>query len=69
MSASVASRLAWTLWVLSVSLAALGLFLLFLNGTLANVIEESVGVDVLVAVVFPAVGATVASRRPDNAVG
>lgn len=65
-----AAWVAWPVCVLSVAFAAFGLLFLFLHGSFAVVIhDESVGVNAVVAVVFPMVGAVIASRRPGNAVG
>ncbi|CAN5711949.1 hypothetical protein BH18ACT11_BH18ACT11_18230 [soil metagenome] len=66
-SARAVSRLAWSLWALSVALTALGLLLLVPNLS-AHVydywLENTLG-----AVLFATVGAIVASRRPENPVG
>lgn len=69
MSARIAAPLAWAVWALSVTLAGFGLLLLFLNGNLDHLLDESLGVDAAVGFAFPTVGAVIASRRPENAVG
>ena len=69
MSARVAAVLAWSLWTLSVAFAAFGLLFLYLSGSFEHVLDESMGVDVTMAVAFPTVGAVIASRKPGNAVG
>jgi hypothetical protein len=69
MSVRIAAPLAWTVWALSVAFAGLGLLLLFLNGNLDHLLDESLGVDAAVGFAFPTVGAIIASRRPGNAVG
>ena len=69
MSARIAAPLAWSLWALSVTFAAFGLFFLYLNGAFEDLLDESLGIDAVLALAFPTVGAVVASRRPGNAVG
>src|ERR687894_2030052 len=69
MSARIAAPLAWSLWALSVALAGFGLFFLYLNGSFGDLLDESLGIDAVLALTFPTVGAIVASRRPGNAVG
>jgi len=65
-----AAWIAWSVCALSVAFAALGILFLFLHGSFAVVInDESVGVNAVVAVVFPMVGALIASRHPGNAIG
>jgi len=70
MRSRAASRLAWSLWALSVALTALSLLLLVLILRYPNAhvfdywLENTLGV-----VLFSTVGATVASRRPENPVG
>jgi hypothetical protein len=68
-SARIAAPLAWTLWALSVASAVLGLVFLFLNGSSEDLLDESLGIDAVLALSFPTVGAIIASRRPGNAVG
>ena len=65
----IATPLAWSLWAASVGCAALGLSLLYLNGSVDPVLEDSFGVDAVAAVAFPTVGAIIASRRPGNPIG
>jgi hypothetical protein len=66
MSSRAAARLAWTLWGLSILAVVLSAPLAALNGF-------ELGFDwffgAVVASVFASVGAVVASRRPENAVG
>lgn len=66
MSSRAAARLAWTLWGLSILAVVLSAPLAALNGF-------ELGFDwffgAVVAPVFASVGAVVASRRPENAVG
>ena len=69
MSARVAAALVWLAWVLSVVSAVFGLFLLYLNGSFAPFFDESLGIDAAVAVTYSTVGAVIASRRRENAVG
>jgi hypothetical protein len=69
MSARAAGLLAWFLWALSVTFAGLGLLFLFLNGSFEDLLDESLGIDAVLALAFPTVGAIIASRRPENAVG
>ncbi len=69
MSHRAAAWLAWSLWSLSVALAAFGLFLLYLNGSFEDLLDESLGIDAVLALAFPTVGAVIASRQPRNAVG
>ena len=69
MSGRIAAPLAWSVWALSVSFAAFGLFFVYLNGSFENLLDESLGVDAVLALAFPTVGAIIASRRPGNAVG
>ncbi len=69
MNARISAPLAWSVWALSVSFAAFGLFFVYLNGSFENLLDESLGVDAVLALAFPTVGAIIASRRPGNAVG
>ena len=69
MRTRIAAPLAWSVWSLSVSSAACGLLLLYLNGSFAPFFEDSLGVDAVAAVAFPTVGAIIASRRPRNPIG
>jgi hypothetical protein len=68
-SARIAAPLAWSVWALSVAFAGLGLLFLFLNGSFDDLLDESLGIDAVMALAFPTVGAVVASRRPGNVVG
>jgi hypothetical protein len=69
MSARATAVLAWSLWALSVAFAVFGSLFLYLNGSFEHVLDESLGVDVAMAITFPTVGALVATRQPGNAVG
>jgi hypothetical protein len=69
MSARIVALLAWSVWALSVVFTGLGLLFLFLNGSFEDLLDESLGIDAVLALTFPTVGAIIASRRPDNAVG
>jgi hypothetical protein len=70
MSTRTATRLAWALCVLSLALTALSLLLLVLNLSQPNTHLYAPWLDnTLTAVFYPAVGAIVASRRPQNPVG
>jgi hypothetical protein len=69
MNARYAAPLAWSVWALSMAFAALGLFFLYLNSSFGNLLGESLGIDAVLALTFPTVGAVIASRRPGNAVG
>ena len=69
MSARITTALAWSIWALSVVSATLGLLLMFLNGSFEDLLDESLGIDAALALVFPTVGAIIASRRPSNAIG
>ncbi len=63
-----AAWFAWSLWALSVASAMVGLLLMFLNGSFEDLLDESLGIDAVLALAFPTVGALIASRRPSNAV-
>jgi hypothetical protein len=70
MSARNAARVAWSLCGLSLALTALSLLLLVLNLSHPNTHIYDYWLDnTLNGVLFPIVGAIVASRRPENAVG
>jgi FtsH-binding integral membrane protein len=69
MNARVAVPLAWSVCALSVTFAAFGLFFLYLNGSFEDLLDESLGIDAVLALSFPTVGAIIASHRPSNAVG
>ena len=70
MSRRAAAQLAWSLWVLSVALTALGLFLLALNRSHPDVSLYYYWLETtLVAVGYSTVGAVVASRMPESFVG
>jgi hypothetical protein len=69
MSGRLAAVLAWSLWALSVAFAVFGVLFLYLNGSFDHVLNESLGVDVVMAIAFPTVGAIIASRQSGNAVG
>ncbi|MBA3702126.1 MAG: hypothetical protein H0W79_04755 [Rubrobacteraceae bacterium] len=70
MSVSAASRLAWSLWAISVILTALSLLLLVLNLSHPDVHVYDYWLEnTLSAVLFSTVGAIVASRRSENPVG
>ncbi len=68
MSPRAAARLAWSIWALSVPLAALSGLLNFLNASAQNQTWLGVLFAVLL-LMFPTVGALVASRRPENPIG
>ena len=74
MSARAASRTAWLLWALAVVLASLmGLFYLLSLSAWGEVPDRAppwfVALMALMLVSFSTVGAVIAARRPDNAVG
>jgi hypothetical protein len=74
MNARAASRTAWLLWALAVVLAALmGLFYLLSLSAWGEVPDRAppwfVPLMALMLVTFSTVGAVIAVRRPDNAVG
>ena len=64
-----AAWLAWSLWVLSVALTALSLLLLVLNLSDPNAHVFDWWLGNALVVIDVTVGAIVASRRPENAVG
>jgi hypothetical protein len=70
MSARASFWLAWSLWALSVGLMVLSLLLLVLNHSHPDVHVYDYWLEnTLSAVLYATVGAVVASRRPENAVG
>src|SRR5215217_5091396 len=70
MSTRTATRLAWSLWVLSIALTSLALLLLalILSHPHTHTFDEWLD-STLNAVFYSSVGAIVASRRPENLVG
>ena len=70
MSPRAAAWLAWSVWALSMALTVVSLWLLAWSWSHPNVHAFDYWVEnTMVAVVFSAVGAVVASRRPDHPVG
>jgi hypothetical protein len=69
MSAHASSRIAWSLWALTVVLTALSLFLLVLNQRYPNTPIPNYWLGNVLVVIDATVGAIVASRRPENPVG
>ena len=70
LSTRAASRLAWSVWMLSVALAALGALLLNANRSATDPVSSPYAVNAVVAALgFSTVGALVASRRPENPIG
>ena len=70
MSTRAASRLAWSLWAISVILTALSLLLLALNLSHPDVHVYDYWLEnALSALLYSTVGALVASRRSENPVG
>jgi hypothetical protein len=69
MSAHASSRIAWSLWALTVVLTALSLFLLVLNQRYPNTPIPNYLLGNVLVVIDATVGAIVASRRPENPVG
>ena len=68
-STRAATRLAWSLWALSVALTALALLLLALNLSRPNTHIFDWWLGNTLVVIDVTVGAIVASRRPGNPVG
>jgi hypothetical protein len=66
-----AARSAWSLWAISLALTGGGVAFLVLNRfDLERLAAEGAYLnDLLVALTFPAVGALITSRRPDNVIG
>ena len=74
MSARTATRLAWSLWVLSVMLAALATLFYFLSLSIPLEGRDRpplgfLPVLLIAFLAFSTVGALVAWRRPANAIG
>jgi hypothetical protein len=70
MTTRTTSRLAWSMWALSLALTALSLLLLILNLSHPDVHVYDYWLEnTLSAVLFSTVGAIVASRRAENPVG
>jgi hypothetical protein len=69
MNAHALSRIAWSLWALTVVLTALSLFLLVLNLRYPNTPIPNYWLGNVLVVIDATVGAIVASRRPENPVG
>ncbi len=70
MSARTASRLAWSVWGLSLALTALSLVLLAANGAQPHVhIFDYWLEDLVIALQCSTVGAVIISRRPENLIG
>ena len=70
MSTRAATRLAWSLCVLSLTLTGLSLLLLTLNFSYPNTHIYGPWLDnTLTAISFAPVGALIASRHPSNPVG
>src|ERR687895_334475 len=67
----VVTRLAWTLCLLCVGLAAASLIFALLNGrTLGEIfVEEGIVMIATLTVAFSVVGAMIASHRPENPIG
>jgi hypothetical protein len=70
MSTRTATRLAWSLWALSLTLTVLAILLLalILSHPHTHTFDDWLG-STLNAVFYSSVGAIVASRRPENLVG
>jgi len=69
MSPRAATRLAWTLWAISVALTASSLVLLVLNRSNPDAHVFDWWISNALVVIDATVGAIVASRRPENPVG
>jgi two-component system NarL family sensor kinase len=69
MSRRAASRLAWSLWAITVALAALSLLLVVLSLSQPNIPLFDWWFGNTFIVIDSSVGAIVASRRPENPVG
>jgi hypothetical protein len=69
LSSRAATRLAWSLWALSLALTALALLLLALNLSEPNTHIFDWWVGNTLVVIDVTVGAIVASRRPENPIG
>ena len=69
MSARAATRLAWSLWSLTVALTASSLLLLALSISYPGVPVPNFWLGNALVVIDATVGAVVASRRPENLVG
>jgi hypothetical protein len=67
MSGRVAGWLAWGMWALTLLAVALTLFLASLNESTSSF--RNAAVVSLLILSFSTVGALVASRRPENAIG
>jgi hypothetical protein len=70
----VASRIAWTLWALAVCLSAALVWLTVLSADSPGPLEYAdtpaiVAVYVLLALMYPTLGALIASRHPSNVIG
>jgi hypothetical protein len=68
-NARAATRLAWSLWAITLVLTALSLFLLVLNLQYPNTPIPNYWLGNVLVVIDVTVGAIVASRRPENPVG
>ncbi|MDP9479310.1 MAG: histidine kinase, partial [Actinomycetota bacterium] len=70
LSTGAASRLAWSVWMLSMALVTLSVLLLIANRSAADPISSPYAINAVVATLgFSTVGAFVASRRPENPIG
>jgi hypothetical protein len=70
MSRRAAARLAWSLWVLSLTLVSLGLLLLILNWSRAGMhLFDYWPEEMFVGVAFSTVGAVIASRHHEHPIG